>query len=267
METFCTIIALQLILGFVIIPFYLFTRVYYYFIPSFIHAYVTDKFEVINELNKTRFLILTILLFCSFFFGISSTKIILSFDNSHFTFLTAIKIQFLTIIFLILQFFICYSIEKKIPNNLFDFIDNLKDKDYKWIQLIYDLIERENHLNHYKTKYLKSEYNVKIINMKQNEINKNLLNFTHMFENKIDLKEFSNLMRGKEINRKIDLNVKVKYEAYRLFSQFFIFYSKDGSRTVDINDINSNHINFLNKNFTLNGLINPLHINDKRSMK
>ena len=51
METFFSLIAFQLILGFVIIPFYLFTRVYYYFMPSFMNAYVTDKFEVINELD------------------------------------------------------------------------------------------------------------------------------------------------------------------------------------------------------------------------
>ena len=266
METFCFIIALQIVIGLYIIPVFSLTRIYYYFVPSFIHAYITDKFEVINELNRTRFLMLSILLCCSFFFGISSTKIILSFDNSQFSLLTAIQIQFLTIVLLFVQIFICFSIEKKIPNNIFDFIKQVKDRNKK-VDFIFNLVKIKQYKNLYRINYFKCKYNIELYTLNRFEIIDKVALFKDLFNSYLDEKCFCDFIKGKEINRKIDLNVKLKNEAYNLFNEFFILYSKDESNKVTISQININHINFFNDNFTLNGVINPFHINDKRSIK
>ena len=126
METFCFIIALQIVIGLYIIPFFSLTRVYYYFVPSFIYAYETDSIQEINGLNKTRFIVLITLLFLSFFIGINGTKYILTYDSTEFSIISGLIIELLVLIFLFLQFFICISIEKKIPNSFLSLvIENL----------------------------------------------------------------------------------------------------------------------------------------------
>lgn len=288
METFCSIIALELILGFVIIPLYLFVRIYYYFMPSFINAYVTDRFEVINELNKTRFLVLSILLFCSFFFGISSTKIILSFDNSQFSFLTAFKIEFLTIVLLIVQFLICFSIESKIPNNFFLIIKKnfiilksvfiIKDSvlDNNQTKVLNEInFESENNINFFliKNSLLLCSFNVKIIEHSKEEIDKICNENIDLFENVNHMHSFINLIsnqflkkEGKFITEKIYLKAKKNKGAndkksINEFLRKFIEFEKlkAGRKSQNL------QIDFLNKFFVLNGNnINPFNHKDSK---
>lgn len=156
METFCFIIALQIVIGLYIIPFFSLTRVYYYFVPSFIYAYETDSIQEINGLNKTRFIVLITLLFLSFFIGINGTKYILTYDSTEFSIISGLIVELLVLIFLFLQFFICISIEKKIPNNLFSFFKENLVEFKKNIFNIYFILHIENNNN--------------IIHNKQNEL-------------------------------------------------------------------------------------------------
>ncbi|WP_313375854.1 hypothetical protein [Chishuiella sp.] len=284
METFCSIIALELILGFVIIPLYLFVRIYYYFIPSFINAYVTDRFEVINELNKTRFLVLSILLFCSFFFGISSTKIILSFDNSQFSFLTAFKIEFLTIVLLIVQFFIYFSIEKKIPNSLISIIkENLSNiNNFTCVKRIYlfridsifkrkKITEESSNTFLLKNRILLEKFNVKLINHSLSEIENICKKYNVLFADFTQLELFVYLINNQFTNADgslIDLKIYLqainsreqndKKTVSEFLRKLIVFEKSDKYK------FNNKHIEFLNKYFILNNIENPFNSKDSK---
>ncbi len=284
METFCSIGALELILGFVIIPLYLFVRIYYYFIPSFINAYVTDRFEVINELNKTRFLVLSILLFCSFFFGISSTKIILSFDNSQFSFLTAFKIEFLTIVLLIVQFFIYFSIEKKIPNSLISIIkENLSNiNNFTCVKRIYlfridsifkrkKITEESSNTFLLKNRILLEKFNVKLINHSLSEIENICKKYNVLFADFTQLELFVYLINNQFTNADgslIDLKIYLqainsreqndKKTVSEFLRKLIVFEKSDKYK------FNNKHIEFLNKYFILNNIENPFNSKDSK---
>ncbi|MFV0224286.1 hypothetical protein OBJ96_04115 [Empedobacter falsenii] len=286
METFCSIVAFQIIIGLVVIPFYLFSRVYYYFMPSLLIAYENDKFEVVNDLNRVRFTILSFLLFLSFFVGILGTKYILTFDKIQFSLKTGFIIEFVAIIFLFIQFTIGISIENKIPNSLIPIINEnivivknvfkrkknvLKNELHKKFNEIKFETEINNKFFLIKNSLLLYSFNVKVIELSNEEIDKICNDNINLFEDVTQMHSFINLIssqfinhNGEFITEKIYLKAKnsIRQNDKKKICEFllnFIVFNKSEKYKF-----NKKHIEFLNKYFILNNIENPFNSKDSR---
>ncbi len=264
MTIYIHILSFILILARIVVPVYLLFRLFFIVKPLFVNLYFEEKFRYYVGINKSRLLILVIILILSFLLGVFLGKEVLSVSETY-------KILFNLFLLVFTQFLLFYMFEIKTPSSIFkivkDCFENPKEI-FKQREVVFEEsnVMRPINQNGVNFKDAVNLTNGDIIKqIHQREFDLVVEKYINIFSDRSSIENLYKLCNGMEIKErsiliKIDNKRNLKQNIIEILTSLFNIQKNWNSQIKD--KTNTKIIDFLNKYITINDGDKILHIND-----
>ncbi|MFH6956481.1 hypothetical protein ACHRV1_03670 [Flavobacterium aquidurense] len=264
MSTFIYILSVILIFGKIVIPVYLLFRWFFIIKPLLVNLYSDEKFSFYNGINKSRLIILTVILTLSFFISkILSSEVSGTSDIYNSAFNLCIIVFTQCILF--------FMFELKTPKNIFTLVKHYFQNPkeiFKSKELVFqeDLMVQpiiKNGFNFKDTINLTVGDIVKQVHAREFEVIIGKYRYIFMDNSSID--NLYRLCNGIEIKEKsIVINIdNKKYSKQYVVEIIAALFNIKRNWNSELKDrTNTKIISFLNSYFLINEGVKSLHIND-----
>ncbi|MNE15003.1 hypothetical protein D3C80_1079000 [compost metagenome] len=264
MTIYIHILSVILIFGKIVVPLYLLFRLFFIVKPLLVNLYSEEKFSYYRGTSRSRLLILSLLLFFSFFIG---TTLSAEISNMSDTYNLIFNLSILTIT----QLLLLYMFEAKTPRSIFEIVkdsfQNPKDV-FKQSDVVFEESEILSSVNRNGVNF-KDAINLTngdiIKQVHQREFELIIEKHRSMFQDRFSIDNLYKLCNGVKIKeRSISININnkrnSKQSVVEVLTTLFNIQKNWNSKSKE--HTNTKIIEFLNSYVLINDGKKTLHSND-----
>lgn len=264
MTIFIHILSIILIFGKIVVPVYLLFRLFFIVKPLLVNLYFEEKFSYYLGTNRSRLLILSLLLFFSLFIGITLSTEILNMSDTY-------NLIFNVFILTFSQLILFYMFEVKTPRSIFEIIKDCFQNPkeiFKQRKVVFEESEILSSVNQNGVNF-KDAINLTngdiIKQVHQREFELIIEKHRTIFEDRFSIDNLYKLCNGVKIKeRSISININNKRNSKQYVVEVLtaLFNIQKNWNSERKEQTNTKIIDFFNSYVLINDGVKTLHSND-----